>query len=314
MKGRVHKASQKLFEVVLEENKERVSAGSKGTLLKDGSIVVGDLVEVTKYEDEYLIEEVYERKNEISRHLPREGKVKITAANCDLMIILMSVSKPQFKRGLVDRYLLRAEQWGIPVVLIFNKIDEWKPKKLDIEFEKDRLKGLVDDFFCLSAKFPDTTKEEFERFRNFLRGKVSIFLGHSGVGKSKTISALSEGKVQLLSKEIGKVGKGAHTTTWSEIVEFEDITLIDSPGIRSYSLEDIPVEDLVDYFPDLHDLIPHCKFTDCQHLENSPGCRFLDFRTNPTREGDLILSRLDSYVGFLDELSQTPSWEKKKNR
>ena len=143
-----------------------------------------------------------------------------------------------------------------------------------------------------------------------LQNKTSIFLGQSGVGKSRLISQVSEGKINLLSNEVGRVGKGKHTTTWSEIVDCESMSLIDSPGIRSFGVEDLLQEDLITYFPDLEEGAVKCKFSNCEHAENSKGCYF--YTLDPDlRDTQLLLSRLDSFCRMKEEISETPSYLKK---
>ena len=193
-------------------------------------------------------------------------------------------------------------------------MDEYNPKDLDIKFEKDRLKSLNVDCYEVSAKFPEY-KNRFldlglEALQEKLSGSTAIFVGQSGVGKSRSISTFSGGKVELKTKSVGEKGKGSHTTTWSEIIDCHSFSLIDSPGIRSFSMEDLDEESLIDFFPDLHPLIVQCKFTDCEHEEKSKGCFFNSLDRNQY-EDQLILSRLDSYKKIKEEISKVPFWDKK---
>ncbi len=322
MRARVFRSSKRVFECQLIDSKRIVSATALATLIKGRKdhIVVGDYVELEKIDAdeekesaiEFQIIKIQERKNEIGRMIPREARKKLTAANCDLLVIMMAVSQPEFKRGLVDRYLVRSHQWQVPAVLIFNKMDQFKDD-LDIPFEADRIRSLDVESYELAAKFPDYQKrfldKGIEELAEVLKGKTAIFLGQSGVGKSKLISALTNGKVDLKTGAIGKLGKGSHTTTWSEMIDCDDFTFIDSPGIRSYSLDDIPEEDLPAFFPDLCDYFGSCKFTNCTHLENAKGCAFNEL--DPAeRSTQLLLSRLDSYLRIDREISQGAYWEK----
>lgn len=323
MKARVIKSSKREFDCLTIEDSKKIQAKAFGNLLKkEESIVVGDIVELKLDEStsDYFIEEVCSRKNEIYRLLIRESKRKVTAANCDYLVILNSVSKPQFKRGITDRFLARAVQWGISVLVVFNKMDEYNPSDFDIKFEKERLKFLEDvECFEISAKDksyrPQFLDNGLEELKKRLKGKTSLFVGQSGVGKSKTIESLSEGRHSLKTRQVGrKSGKGSHTTTWSEIVDCGDFFLIDSPGIRQFSMEDIPSNELIGLFPDLEPLALKCSFQDCKHDENSSGCRFymLDEEGYTLDEVEIIHSRLDSYLRFFEEISVVPDWEKKK--
>ncbi|MCP4912245.1 MAG: ribosome small subunit-dependent GTPase A [Oligoflexia bacterium] len=315
MRARVYRSAKRLFECKLLESGELVEATALGKLLKKG-IVVGDFVQLSYDEStsEYQIDEVEERESEIFRILIRENKKKITAANCNLLVILMSVSKPAYKRGLVDRFLIRASQWGIKPIVVFNKMDQYEEDEFDLKFEEKRLSILGVDCFEISALQGEEYKQRFlekgiVELKEALAKRTAIFLGQSGVGKSKTITNLSGGKVELKTKNVGKVGKGSHTTTWSEIIDLPLFSLIDSPGIRSFSLEDINPKDLIMYFPDIEEMGVNCKFKDCAHTENVKGCIFHSGQIDQ-EELDIYFSRLESYQRILEEIGQTPEWEK----
>lgn len=315
--AQVVRSSQRVFTCRRDDNKEEVEATAKGNLLKGDSIVVGDKVLLSYYSEtsEFYIEEVKERESEIFRISIREQKKKVTAANCNLLVILSSVSKPAFKQGIVDRFLVRACQWGIKPIVVFNKCDQLK--KFDIKFEADRLKDLGVDCFEISALEGDDYELQslslgWNDLKNTLEGRTAIFLGQSGVGKSHTISSLSDGEVELKTHKVGKVGKGSHTTTWSELIELPLFYLIDSPGIRSFSLEDINPKEMISLFPDLEELAVNCKFTDCQHEENSKGCAFYGplLSEKSDYEKECVFSRLESYKRIVEEVSQNPEWSK----
>ncbi|MEA9357012.1 ribosome small subunit-dependent GTPase A [Bacteriovorax sp. PP10] len=313
-KARVFKSGKREFECKIFETNEMVMATALGNLLKgdENSIVVGDYVMIDEHN---TIMEVLKRTNEMFRLIVREQKKKVTASNCDLMVIVSSVSRPEYKRGIVDRFLVRAHQWGIRPLMVFNKMDEYDSATLDIKFEFDRMNNLGIECFEVSAAKQDY-KNQFlelglEDLKQRLQGKTSIFLGQSGVGKSKLISAASEGKINLLSRDVGKVGKGKHTTTWSEIVDCDTMSLMDSPGIRSFGVEDLLEEDLITYFPDIEEGAVQCKFSNCAHTEDSPGCFFYSKLDQNAYETTLIMSRLESYLRMREEISETPSYLKK---
>jgi ribosome biogenesis GTPase len=146
--------------------------------------------------------------------------------------------------------------------------------------------------------------------QRLLKGTTSISIGQSGVGKSKLISALSNGKVELLSSRLAKkIHKGAHTTTWAEIVDCEDFLIIDSPGVRSLSLQDIAAEELPELFPDLGECFSKCQFTDCKHEDNSKGC-FFHSLDEEVLEDRIKLNRVYSYLKLKEEIEEIPEWEK----
>jgi len=313
VKARVYRSSNREFDCRLESSGEMVRAKAEANLLKrKENIVVGDYVELEKIEstDEWKIKIVDPRDNEIYRLLVRESRKKVTAANCNYLVIVSSSSKPEFKRGFVDRFLVRAFQWGLTPLVVFNKMDEYLGDDFDIIFENERLSFLEHSAFELSAKFESYQKKYLqngiEELKELLKGKTSLFVGQSGVGKSQLISTLAGEEIELKTNKIARSGKGSHTTTWSEIIDCGDFATIDSPGIRSLSLEDIDPTDLMHYFPDLEPLALNCKFNNCEHLENSKGCQFFEV---DREEG--VLSRLESYNRFYEELSALPFWSKK---
>lgn len=312
LKARVFKSAKREFECKVEGTGEMVVATALGNLLKgdENTIVVGDYVMI----NDKTIHEVLPRTNEMYRLIIREQKKKVTASNCDLLVIVSSVSLPSYKRGIVDRFLVRAHQWGIRPLMVFNKMDEYDPNILDIQFEFDRMNNLGIECFEVSAAVenykPHYLKLGLAELKSRLLHKTSIFLGQSGVGKSRLIGQVSEGKINLLSNEIGKVGKGKHTTSWSEIVDCESMSLIDSPGIRSFGVEDLLQENLITYFPDLEEGAVKCKFSNCAHGEDSKGCYFYTLDQG-TREVQLLMSRLDSFCRMKEEISETPSYLKK---
>lgn len=317
IKARVVKSDKRVFDCRLED-KTIVQATALGNLLKEDTVVVGDYVLLEKQNnDEWIVKSVNERKSEIFRMLRRESKKKITAANCDLLIVLSSCSKPAYKRGIVDRFLVRAHQWGIVPIVVFNKMDEYDPCDFDVKFEAQRLKFLGVECFeicALDSNYkPRYLDQGFKELRARLKDNTSIFLGQSGVGKSQTITGLTGGSVELRTGAVGKVGKGAHTTTWSEIVDCGDFEVIDSPGIRQFSVDDITSGEMIELFPDVEEIATGCTFTNCSHEEGNKGCAFYSDNLSD-HDKELLLSRLDSYKQLHAEISQIPDWQKKGSR
>jgi ribosome biogenesis GTPase len=302
--ARIFRSGKRHFDCQREDTKTIVDGTALATLLKEDHIVVGDFVELS---DDLTIEKVLPRKNSIFRNLPREQRKKVIAANVDVILVVVSAGKPAYKRGLVDRYLVRSEYWNVPAYVIFNKMDQYDSSEFDIQFEKDRLKWLNAECFEVSA----LTGQGIQELKEKLKGKTAVTLGHSGVGKSHLITTLSDGKASLLSGELGKANKGAHTTTWAEVIDAELFTLIDSPGVRSMSLSDLTQEELLYSFSDINEWSTKCQFaSNCTHEPNSKGCFFQKLDENK-REDQLILSRLESYKRILDEVQNIPDWQKR---
>jgi ribosome biogenesis GTPase len=305
MRGKIIKSDRKEFECLLVDG-SITRAKAMGNLFKNDSLIVGDKVLLESTDDDPVIIERIQRFNSVFRRHTRSTQVKHIAANIDVMAIMVSVSKPAFKRGLIDRYLVKAYQWNIKPIIIFNKIDQLETNSpVDLEFEKERLNSLDIPCYILSAKHPDYQHQpnpsfgDLNQLKSDLKENTIIFLGQSGVGKSKLIKALTDQKVDLESGELAKVGKGAHTTTWSQLISFPPYEFIDSPGIRSLSILDLEIEELSEYFPDLADLFVQCQFNNCEHTKNSKGCALFQgsYQDNP-----YIHSRLESYQRFKEEL------------
>lgn len=310
--AKIFRSGKRRFECKIDGKDDLVEAIAPAQVLKNSHPVVGDNVILQKAAagDAYDIVEVVERENEIYRRIVRENKKKVIAANLDVMFIVTAVSKPDYKPGLIDRYILRALEWDIPAVIIFNKMDQFEDQ-FDLKYETLKYEKLLGiQTFKVSSEDPDSTKKDLDTLLEKLNGKTAIALGQSGVGKSKLISTLSGGKIELLSRRLAKgVEKGSHTTTWAEIIDCEKFLMVDSPGVRSLSVLDVPKEELPSLFPDLEEYFIQCKFKDCRHEEKSKGCAF----QNLDPEVDLeraVLERLESFKKMRDEVESIPEWQK----
>ena len=310
----MYRSARREFTCKLSDDGSIVKAIALGKLLKGNNIVVGDYVELERIEagDEFKIVSVQERTNEVSRLSIRDGKMKIMASNVDILVIVTSVASPAFKRGVVDRLLVRASVWNIKPIVVFNKMDLLENQSTDICFESDRLKKLGVSCFEYSASNeqykPKYLAPGRAELKEVLKGKTSILVGQSGVGKSSTINSLSDDKVKLKSGSVGRSSKGLHTTTWSEMVDCGSYTLVDCPGMRSLSLDDINADSMISHWPDLCSISGSCKFADCLHSKDSKGCAFNELP--PSRDTELIKSRLESFRDIKEEISQTPEWQK----
>ncbi len=311
----IYEAHKKEFLCKIDSENKTVSAFAKRTVLKGNQLVAGDKVLLEKNGNDYQIVDLIDRTNEIFRMNVRNRKKRVTAANCDLVIIATSVSKPPYKQGVIDRFATRTFQWDVPAIVIFNKMDEFQ-NDFDIDFEMRRFENLGIECFEVSAKYPENPSRfgrgSFKDLQKKLVKTQAIILGQSGVGKSKLITSLSDREVILVSNEIGRSGKGSHTTTWSEMIDCRTFRIIDSPGIRSFSLDDIFPEELINFFPDLLPISLTCQFNNCQHESSSKGCAFYGGGTVP-QAADIIESRLSSYKKIMEEIKETPAWHKKSN-
>lgn len=215
------------------------------------------------------------------------GKLRPVAANVDVIAIVFS-PKPTAFSNLIDRYLVAAEAQNIQPILVLNKTD------LDTKNEFSSINQLVHDYksigydvLSVSAK----TADGFESLKDYLRNKTAIFVGQSGVGKSSLINRLQpQANAVVGSLSIGKE-KGTHTTSVSRLFHFaHGGVLIDSPGIREFSLTHLTQEQVINSFIDFRPYLGRCKFRDCLH-KSEPGCSLLD----AISQKKILQSRFDNY-------------------
>lgn len=309
--AKIIRSSKREFECLIPENKQIVSAVCLREIIKKNHLVVGDNVMIRPQTNDikYEIYELLARTNEIFRRIVRVNKKKVIASNIDLILIVASVSKPDYKPFLIDRYITRSVQWDIPALVIFNKMDQFE-NQFDIELEKKKFIQLGVNFFEISNIKESPYYKNLNPLGELLKNKTTITLGQSGVGKSKLISSLSGGDIELLSSRLAKgIQKGAHTTSWAELIDLKNFYMIDSPGIRSLSVNDISNEELPELFPDLLPLFSNCQFKDCRHEENSKGCYFNTLELE-TDEEMVIYSRLIAFLKMREEVEKIPDWQR----
>lgn len=239
------------------------------------ALAVGDLVELAGDR----IRRVLPRHNRLSRPEPgNPHRERVMAANIDLAVIVVSCLRPALHPGLIDRILVMLEERHIPALICVNKIDLCATSE-EREIELARLtpfKDLGIGVFPVSASRGDGIEE----LREAMSEKIGVFLGHSGVGKSSLINALSgviEPKtIEPVEVRTGAVrasdGRGRHTTTGSWLHRLPHrLAVIDTPGVREFGLSDVTPENLADLFPEFRRFSSGCRFRDCCHLEE-PDC------------------------------------------
>ncbi|WP_286233843.1 small ribosomal subunit biogenesis GTPase RsgA [Thalassotalea sediminis] len=237
-----------------------------------GSLVCGDKVlwrqgKETQHSISGVIEAVHERQSVLSRPDVYDG-VKPIAANITQIIIVTSVL-PAFNADIIDRYLVAAEQTGIPPIILLNKIDLLDDELTEIINEQLQ---IYQDIGYQVLAVSNETKEGIDILKAQLANNTSIFVGQSGVGKSTLTNSLMP-ELGLLTKEVsGNSGLGQHTTTVARLYHFLDGgDLIDSPGIREFGLWHLTPEQVCDGFVEFADYLGTCKFRDCKH-QTDPGC------------------------------------------
>jgi len=260
-------------------------------------IAVGDWV-MYAMEDEanqtVVIEEILPRLNYLIRKsVHKTGQGQLMAANVDQAIFVMTYKSPKTSLGFLDRFLVTAEAFRIPVTIVFNKMD------LLTEDEKDQVfewAGLYQElgYGILFTSLP--LNQGVEEFKEMFQGKVSLMAGHSGVGKSSLLNIVAP-TLQIKTKEISDFAqKGVHTTTYSTMWELGSSTyLIDSPGINELGVMEIEKQELAHYFPEMRALLGQCKFNNCLHL-HEPHCAVQE----AVKEGEIASSRYLSYFSIFE--------------
>ncbi len=274
----------------------------KGKLRLKGSsstnpVAVGDLVEYDKDEAGELatIKSILPRRNCIIRkstNLSRQSHV--IAANVDMAFLIVTVNFPEVKLQFVDRFLVSCEAYNVPVTILLNKIDLYD------EGDMERVEAFEAIYGSAGYKVIRTSAETGENIgelKELCKGKVVLFSGQSGVGKSSVISALDSS----LNLRVGEISayhlQGKHTTTFYEMHPISSGGfVIDTPGIRGFGLVDVSPEELSTYFPEMLRIEDNCKFAPCTHT-HEPGCAVKEAVEN----GEIAYERYESYLGMLEE-------------
>ncbi len=276
-------------------------------------IAVGDRVSFEFIEDGTgFITAVAERSNCIIRRATKLSKqTHVIAANIDWLCLVATLGLPRTSTGFIDRLLVTAEAYHIPAVIIFNKCDLYDETLWQIHNEIKKIYEQVGypvyEVSALKGTGIDTV-------RRLIAGKVSLFCGHSGVGKSALLNALDPS----LGLKVGKISdwsqKGKHTTTFAEMfsvntngqsfqhpvvqaVEQERTFLIDTPGIKEFGIVDFTVEELSHFFPEMRQRLHGCHFADCTH-RHEPGCAV----KSAVEAGDISTERYKNYLNIAESI------------
>lgn len=257
-------------------------------------IAVGDIVdfELEPGQDSGVITQLEPRRNYIIRRSVNLSKqTQIIGANLDQAILVVTLASPPTSTGFIDRFLVTAEAYSIPAILVFNKLDLFSDEGLEILAEyMDLYENLGYSCYAVSA----LKGEHIEELRQLLKDKTTLVSGHSGVGKSTLINAIVPG-LELKTGIISEWSdKGKHTTTFAEMIDLPfGGQLIDTPGIRELGIVDIEPQELSHYYPEMRKLLNQCKFHNCRHI-NEPGCAVLA----GLESGEIEPSRYESYISI----------------
>ena len=303
MNALVYKSTGSWY-VVKDEEGNVFNARIKGVMKIDGitstnPIAVGDRV-VAEMENEgehtLTISGFDERKNYIARVSPHnKNQHHIIASNLDQCMLFATLKEPKTSQGFIDRFLITAEAYHIPAIIVFNKEDLYKKK----EIEKFRELNIMYEMIGYKVLAMSVEKNTgMEQVNELLKDKVSLLSGHSGVGKSSFINMLFP-ELSLKTQDVsGWSGKGLHTTTFAEMFDLPSGgKIIDTPGIRELGLVDISKQELSHFYPEMRALINDCQFNNCLHV-NEPGCAVKDAMLN----GKIHVERYISYCNILETI------------
>ncbi len=302
MIGQVTKSTGSWYEVKTEAG-ETLQARLRGKfrikgLKVNNPIAVGDWIELEKEEankEAALITDILDRKNYIIRKSTRKnGFSHILASNIDQALLVATLSFPRTSLGFIDRFLVSAESFRIPSMIVFNKQDLMTEEDIEhCHLLMEMYKSLGYGAYLISAEKETGLGELLKE----LQGKSTLIAGHSGVGKSTLMNKLIPG----LSLKTGKVSsfanKGTHTTTFAEMFEINnDSKIIDTPGIKELGLVDMESTEISHYFPEMRDYLGQCKYHNCTHT-NEPHCAVLE----AIIAGEIADSRFNSYLSILED-------------
>lgn len=261
--------------------------------------VIGDRVIIERLPDgSGVIKQVLPRQRTLSRIEPSEyagtsaEREQVLIANCDQAVFVSAAANPAPNTRFLDRCLVAAEKAGIPSIVVLNKIDLDETGQVRALFASYERIGYP--VLYVSA----ATGVGIEALREALIGKVSVFTGRSGVGKSSLLNAIQPGLGRAVGEVSAKLAKGKHTTNYAEMVPLIGGGYVaDTPGIRGLGLWDIEPDELDGYFPEFVPLIPQCAFSDCTHI-NEPECAI----RVAVERGEIAPHRYDSYLRLREEL------------
>lgn len=298
MKGRVIRSTG-LWYHVLGEDQTVYTCRARGKFRLDdikesNPIAVGDNVLFDNEQKEGHITELIQRENFIERKsVKKTGHSHVLAANVDQVLLLATLKQPRTSLGFIDRFLVSAESFRIPQILVLNKSDILKSEEKE---KQDELIALYNSLNVITFSISALHDQNIDSLVNLISNKTTLVAGHSGVGKSTLLNRLST----LIQQSVNDISnfseKGTHTTTFAEMFQIDPTTfIIDTPGVKEWGLMDMNQQEISDYFPEMRDLRLNCKFgSRCIHL-TEPGCAIL----KAIEKGEIASSRYNSYKSMV---------------
>lgn len=272
-------------------------------------VAVGDIVDIEIEDIEEksgIIKNIHPRKNYVVRQSPRKKHyLHLLASNIDQAVLIITINYPKLKQGFIDRFLLMTEPYNIPVIIVFNKSDLYAKREIGVyKYLKDIYSKIGYSCILTSA----VTGEGVEELKDLLKDKTSLIAGQSGVGKSTLINKIQPGlnlKIDELSRY---TGKGQHTTTFAEMFDLDfGGRIIDTPGIKNLSFNNLEVLDVAHNFREFFEKSKNCKYSNCTH-RNEPGCAVKE----AIEAGEISELRYFNYLQILDEVESQNYWERHK--
>ncbi|OFY18754.1 MAG: ribosome small subunit-dependent GTPase A [Bacteroidetes bacterium GWF2_29_10] len=291
-------------EYILRTNDGKIIIASlKGNFrIKDlkstNPIAVGDRVKYESINNDFWITNIMERKNYIIRKSKNlSKKIHIIASNIDLLMIIVSMKMPKTPLGFIDRFLLTAEAYGVPAMIVFNKYDIYKEKEI---LEMQELFELYNSmgYKCIYASATENINTNL--IIDELKDKTNLIAGASGVGKSSLINVIQP-HLNLKTANISNFNeKGKHTTSFAEMYPLTfGGNIIDTPGIRSFGILNFKLPEIAHFFPDMKKYINNCKYSNCIHMYE-PNCAIIE----ALDKGEIKASRYASYLSIIQEFEE----------
>ena len=258
-------------------------------------VAVGDHVNLIIDGDYGVIREIYPRKNYIIRKSPNLSKeTQIIAANIDQALLVITLIFPKLSTEFIDRFLVTAEAYRIPSILIFNKTDLYDEQKMK---ELQMIKSVYEGVGYKTIKISAVERTNLEKIKELMKDKISLIAGQSGVGKSTILNAIDP-NLNLRTENISKSHKtGKHTTTYAEMhfLGFGG-SVIDTPGIKGFGLVDFEKEEIYHFFPEIFKVSKDCEYNNCSHTHEI-NCAV----KNSLEKGLISETRYRNYLRILED-------------
>ncbi len=300
-KGLIIKSTGSWYSVKLN-NGNTINCKIKGKFRIRGSrstnpVAVGDRVRIFVDEKKQIgvITEIFDRKNYIIRKSSKLSKYsQVIAANVDQAFLIATLVSPETSNEFIDRFLVTAEAYQIPVHIIFNKIDLYSDPMLNT------LKDLISIYKKIGYTCYETSalkQINIKKVGKAMKNKINVVSGKSGVGKSTLINAIDT-NLNIKTAEISAFHQtGKHTTALAEMHELAfGGYIIDTPGIKAFGVVDMQKDEIYHFFPEIFRLSKDCQYYNCLHT-NEPNCAV----KKGVENGEISTSRYKSYLNILSD-------------